>query len=146
MNTNKFHPWYFKFASGQLNKSALTWDRTASIMTWVSNGYCIVKVTNLVVWTCEFVKIISRIYSVTSSNDFFHSVAFSCSKRFRYSVQNLTKFKFILRGSLAKLLQVLTVFGPSWSVIRLKGYFIQQDFHTLGAPKARLKLIEILQT
>ena len=69
---------------------------------------------------------------------------------------------FILRESLAKLLQVLTVFEPqssliklqrprdefckvfprAWSVIGLKGYFIQQGFHTVGAPEAWLKLIE----
>ena len=38
------------------------------------------------------------------------------------------------------------VFLRAWSVISFKGYFIQQDFHTLGAPEARLKLIEVEQT
>ena len=38
------------------------------------------------------------------------------------------------------------VFHRAWSVICLKGYFIQQDFLTLGAPEAQLKLIGIRQT
>ena len=37
-------------------------------------------------------------------------------------------------------------FARAWSVIGLKDYFIQQDFHHLVAPEARLKLIEIRQT
>ena len=32
-----------------------------------------------------------------------------------------------------------------WSVIDLKGYFIQKDFHTLGAPKDWQELIKIQQ-
>ena len=92
-NINKFHPRYFKFASGQLIKSALARDRTASIMTRVSDGFCIVKITNLVVWTYKFLKIVSRTYSITGLNDFpFSSIL--CSESFRYSVQNLTKFIF----------------------------------------------------
>ena len=91
-NTNKFHPRYFKFAFGQFSAIASINDLN---IRWLF----VVKVTNQVVWTCKFVKTISRTYSITGLNDFFHSVAFSCSKRFRYSVQNLTKFKLrILAG------------------------------------------------
>ena len=41
---------------------------------------------------------------------------------------------------------ICKVFPRAWSVIGFKGYFIQQDFHTPGAPEARLQLIEIQQT
>ena len=40
-------------------------------MTLVSDGFCAVKITNLVLWTGKFVKIVSRTYSVTGLNDFF---------------------------------------------------------------------------
>ena len=35
------------------------------------DGFCVIEVTNLDVWTCKFVKIITRTYSITSLNDFF---------------------------------------------------------------------------
>ena len=62
--TKKFHPKYFKFASEQLNKFSV------SVRPYHKH-HDLVKVTNLVVWTCKFVKIISRTYSITGLNDFF---------------------------------------------------------------------------
>ena len=38
------------------------------------------------------------------------------------------------------------VFPRAWPVIGSKGYFIHQDFLTLGSPEASLKLIKIRQT
>ena len=60
-----------KFASGQLNKFSVGVRPYREHHDLSIDGFCVVKVTNLDVWTCKFVKRISRTYSITSLNDFF---------------------------------------------------------------------------
>ena len=64
-------PKILKFASGQLNKFSVSVRPYREHHDLNINGFCVVKVTNLDVWTCKFMKIISRTYSITSLNDFF---------------------------------------------------------------------------
>ena len=45
-------------------------------MSLISDGFCITEVTSLAVWTCKFVKMISRTYSYTGLNDFSLSSIF----------------------------------------------------------------------
>ena len=58
-----------QFCTGQMNKSELAWG--PGIITRVSDGLYIAKITNLAVCTCKFEKLISSTYSTTGLNVFF---------------------------------------------------------------------------
>ena len=64
-------PKILKFAFGQLNKFSVSVRPYREHHDLNIDGFCVVKVTNLDVWTCKFVKIISRTYFIITFNDFF---------------------------------------------------------------------------
>ena len=94
-NTNKFHSRYFKFASGQLNNVSVRpyCEHHDLNIRWLlcCKSY---KPCCMDLYVCEM-NFKDLFYY--RSKRLFHSLAFSCSKHFRYSVQNLKKFRFILR-------------------------------------------------
>ena len=63
-------PKILKFPSGQLNKFSVSVRPYREHHDLNIDGFCVVKVTNLDVRTCKFVKIISRTNSITSSTLF----------------------------------------------------------------------------